>query len=207
MTGDKKCRIHNSSFIIHNSKGFTLIEMLVSLALFSVTVTIATDLFFSFQRVSRKTEALDHLATSARTALELIGREVRDGTVAYARYAGAIAEPQTDLYLLNSAQSETHFSYSPCASEEGAVPCLTIARDGGNAEKLTGTDIAVRDAAFYIAPSLDPLRFNAGNGAYASNQHPRVTIFLSLDNGLSTNDSNYTRYDAQTTISSRIYRR
>lgn len=176
-------------------RGFTLMEMLVALGLFAVVVTIATDLFLTFQRLSRKTESLDQLVANARLITERIVREVKEGTIDYDQYAStSLALPQNRLDLRNTSNTEVDF----------------VHRDEQlffNGEPLTSAAVRVQVAQFTIVPAADPFSFNEESGIFASNTQPRVTILLTLNNGRDPGDRDYTRYDVQTTISSRVYAR
>src|SRR3989338_5960982 len=84
--------------------GFTLMEMLMSLAIFSTVVTITTDIFFSYQRTQRKTEDLQKVVSTARFISEAIVREVKEGTIDYGyadyvRSGDILSNPQTVLAL------------------------------------------------------------------------------------------------------------
>ena len=182
-------------------KGFTLIEVLVGLTLFAVVSTIAADLFLTFQRVSRKTESLEVLTANARFVVERIAREVREGRIDYVRYAqeGLSTESQP-LFLRTRGNEPLAFQHI-----EDALVMVTGSND--TSEALTASEVRVRKADFVIAPTSDPFEFNNITGTFPSNEQPRVRIFLLLDNNLLDTDRNYTRYDVQTTISSRVYRR
>ncbi len=183
-----------------NARGFTLMETLVALTLFSVVVTIGTDLFFTFQRVSKRTEALENLVSNARFITERFASEVRAGTIDYTRYTTPISGRQTALYLSDTTGSAVDFVYD----EDTDVLLLTIPT---GSESLVSSGVRLRDVAFYITPGDDPFRFDIVPGDFAADIQPRVTIFLSFDNDLAVDNANYTRYDVQTTISSRTYRR
>lgn len=182
------------------ARGFTLMETLVALTLFSVVITIGTDLFFTFQRVGKRTEALETLVASARFITERFASEVRAGTIDYTRYAVPISGQQTALYLRDAGGAPVDFVYD----EDGDTLSLTIPT---GSESLVSSGVRLRDAAFYITPSDDPFRFDLILGDFNADIQPRVTVFLSFDNNLAQNDTNYTRYDVQTTITSRTYRR
>ena len=194
MTGNRH------GYQVRAKRGFTLMEVLVALALFSVVVTVSTNLFLSFQRTSRKTESLEQLTASARFIMEKIAREVREGTVDYQAYVAPLATPlnqnstQDVLYLRNSADELISFVY--------AGNTITL-----NGEELTGASVRVRTAQFTVIPSDNPFQFNELSGTFAADAQPRVTIFISLDNNKPEDDRDYTKYDVQTTISSRVYRR
>lgn len=219
MIGNKKLKIQNTECRMHCvHDGFTLVEVLVALSLFAVVVTIATDLFLSFQRTSRKTQNLEMVVTNARLVTERIVRELREGSFAYATFMqnnpnADLAQAQTELYIRSNAAVESHIYR---ADDSGGVenvcpdtqskPCMTLAV-GSATESLTGAGVRVRDARFFIAPTKDPFEFVGATGTFLANAQPRVTMYLSFENTKDPADPNYARYDVQTTISSRIYRR
>lgn len=174
-------------------------EVLVALALFSVVVTIATDLFISFQHAGRKTEGLENAVVAARFIMERVARETREGTVDFAAYpATPVSGVQQTLYLRSSTDEPISFSF---------IDNTVFLELDGSSEALTGGDIRVRDARFFINPDEDPFNFDTETGAFDADDQPRVAVFLSLDNGYEEGNSNYVRYDVQTTISARAYRR
>ncbi len=187
--------------------GFTLMEMLVALGLFSVVVVIATDLFFTFQKISRKTESLQHLTSDARFITETIARYIRENQIDYNAYVIPIREIQSVLHLRTSAQDEIEIAASACTSRENLdFNCVTLKRDE-TTERLSGSEVWIRAMRFYIAPEKSPFIFNVETGEYFSNTQPNVTVFLSIANNADESSENYTKYDVQTTITGRIYAR
>lgn len=187
------------------SRGFTLMEMLVALSLFSVVVTITTNIFFSFQQASRKTENLEVVTAGARLIMERIVREVREGTIDYAWYADHqpalnLTQSQNSLSILNREGKMILFAFD----STGHTLQLQV---GTDTENLSSSKLAVRDLSFKISPTKDPFVFDTDSGKYFENAQPRVTVLLSLDNNLPANHANYVHYDLQTTISSRVYQR
>lgn len=185
-------------------------EMLVALTLFSLVVTISTDLFFTFQRTSRKTENLENLVASARLMMEQIVREMRQGTIDYRFYADRSillgAQPiQTTLALRGQDGGQVQFEFS------GDTSTLTMRR-AGIAESLNSAGILVCQASFSIAPVSNPFEFVAAegdprSGQFRTNTQPRVTVFFSLGSTEESCQSNRGEYALQTTISSRQYAR
>lgn len=207
MTGVKKFR---------KLAGFTLMETLVALGVFTVVITIATDLFLTFQRVSRKTEGLELLTSGARFAIERIVREVREGVIDYERYDSAgialsASQSQNVLYMRDNLGNSLAFRFSDCSAQYEGNDCITLSANGQE-EAIVGAAIYVRDARFYIIPPENPFLFvtdpqDERSGQYAGNVQPRVTIFLALDNGRALHAQDYVRYETQTTVSSRSYLR
>lgn len=179
-------------------------EMLVALMLFSVVVTVSTDVFFTFQRASRKTENLETVVASARLIMERIAREAREGAIDYAWYSTQtgidLSDPQDSLVIRNRQQEQIQFNF------DGQRNALML-DVGGDIENLASSGVNMRNARFSISPHNDPFRFDINTGRYAEDAQPRVTVFLSLDNAYPPDHRDYVRYDVQTTISSRVYQR
>lgn len=57
--------------------GFTLIEMLVALAIFSIVVTVMLSVTISLVKAQRKTQNLQLVHDSARYAIEMMAKEIR----------------------------------------------------------------------------------------------------------------------------------
>lgn len=199
--------------MIGAKRGFTLIETLVALTLFSVIVTIGTDLFLAFQKTSRRTETIQALASDARFIIERVAREVREGMIDYPAYdlVGAINSDAAliQLNLRNAADETLQFSLSKDESicAQTVNPGCILLTSGSSSERLNAAAVYVRDAKFFIAPTQDPFRFDLATGTYLANIQPRVTILLSLTNGHLEGERDYMRYDVQTTLTSRVYRR
>lgn len=196
MTGDKR-------------HGFTLMEMLVALGLFSAVVVIATDLFFTFQKISRKTESLQRLTADARFITEAIARYVRENKIDYAAYRTPPNGAQDTLRLMSRTQvSITVHAENNC--QEDAQPsfrCVLVTQGESGSERFSGSQVWIRSLQFYIVPQENPLDFAMEIGQYRTDAQPRVTVFLSVANSGDENAENYTKYDVQTTINSRIYAR
>lgn len=180
-----------------NNSGFTLVEILVAMAIF-VTAATAIAAIFSYTTASqRKTEIVQKAQGDARFAMEVLSQEIRKGSVKYAAYDGGVipADPQDLLVLLDQDRGEVWFREQDGAvqiSETGAV---------GSWESLTPPDITVDLLRFYITPSTDPFV-----DAPASSSQPRVTIVLSTSSTPSNTDTPIRTF-LQTTVSSRQYLR
>lgn len=185
-------------------------EMLVALTLFSVVVSISTDLFFTFQRTGRKTENLEMLVGNGRLMMEQVSREVRQGMIDYNWYdqqsIDLSAQPtQNVLALLDREGNSIQFNFD---ADAGTVSM----RRFGVEEALNSSGIVVRNAYFSITPTSDPFQFISDTGdsrlgQFGTNIQPRVTALFALRGSASAGQQNYVEYDLQTTISSRVYRR
>lgn len=66
-------------FNYKNKKGFTLVEMIVSLAIFSIVATVALGALVSIVSANKKAQTLQSTITNLNFALESLSREMRVG--------------------------------------------------------------------------------------------------------------------------------
>jgi prepilin-type N-terminal cleavage/methylation domain-containing protein len=194
------------------NKGFTLIEILVVLAIFSVFVVLATDLFLTINRVQRETRVSERLLSESRYVLETISNEVRRGAIDYIAYGDpvdpedAIITPNEELIVIteNAEQIRIKKDTTFCPSSF-SMPCVVISRDGGATwASMTPLGIKVVDFKIIIHPRRDPFYFS-GTG-YLEDEQPKATVIITLG---STEElgPKYIEISNQTTVSMRTYGR
>ena len=71
----------NKRKLIFNEEGFSLMEMVVVLAVFSMTALMAVDLFVTITNVQRQVRNVQAVQSDARFVMESIVREAQVGTV------------------------------------------------------------------------------------------------------------------------------
>src|SRR3990167_3218613 len=143
-------------------RGFTLIEILVVLAIFSTTMVVAADLFLRINDTSRRVEFGNRIQVQLRETLEQIASEVRTGQIDYAVYGGSIpAGPLTSLKTVSDDGAKVEFVYGASDLCPTLSPkCLRIVKNGAEAN-LTPNNINVTNVAFYLTPSENPFARNA----------------------------------------------
>lgn len=176
----------------NNKKGFTLIEMLISISLFSVVVTIAFGALMTIMDASNKAKTIKIVVNNLNLAMESMTREIRVGqnyTCGRQTYevpgVNCETSPRDSLSLL-SKDGSTNIYYSYDSSDK------TIKVRKGNASNiysLTGEDVEIEDLKFYVVGT------EAGDGI-----QPRVFLLLK---GKITRPNIESRFDIQTTISQR----
>lgn len=192
--------------------GFTLVELLVVMAIFSTVVVMASDIFMLASRSQRKLFGAERVQSDARYTLEAISREVRTGSIDYDYYASrgtAVGTPDAELALRDSTDTAIRFRLSTSASQcadPTVSPCLLV-RVGSNPEQpITPRNVAVLSAKFYISPASDPSAFDASSGTYGQNDQPHVTVALIMESRGDQAAERSTLY-VQTTATSRAYPR
>lgn len=196
-------------------RGFTLMEMVVVLGIFSVVVTSASDIFIMANKSQRKVIALEKAQADARFAMEAMAREIRTGTIDFAYYESRytleeLASPESfeELAIIDSENERIVFGKSDneqyCGT--GGAPCLTVRIGGSDPQPISPKDVVVRNARFYLMPKRDPAYFNPSTGLYAADVQPHVTIVLALESARQDPAARSVVY-FQTTVVNRGYGR
>lgn len=198
--------------IKNNNQGFTLMEMLVVLAIFSVFVVIAADLFLTVNRVQRETRVSEQLLSETRFILDTIAREVRSGSIDYKAYGDPadstdpVVNPVSELRYTSSGMEGTIIKTDStvCPSAE-STPCVAISRDNGVSwASMTPVGVKVINLRFIIQPEADPFYFDGVT--WLADEQPMITAYITLG---STGElgSKYFEVTNQTSVSMRAYGR
>src|SRR6476660_3667458 len=76
----------NRSQLSKSQRGFTLIEILVSTAIFVVVVAAMLSLFNYTLKINRRVKSLREVAQGTRTFTETLTREIRNGRIDYSSW-------------------------------------------------------------------------------------------------------------------------
>ncbi len=177
---------------VHTS-GFTLIEMLVAVALFATVVAISGGVYLSIMKAQLRSINMRKVQEDSRYALEAVGREFRMGEVDHDYYGGEIPSPTPTLALINSRGVKIKFRFESERLEKKV--------GDGSFIPLTQESTKVTNSEFYISPLTDP--FVEGG----KNIQPRVTVCLTARSGSPGVPGRETEIVLQTTISSHTYKR
>ncbi len=176
-------------------EGFTLVEMLIAVTLFSIASVIIASIFINSITLEQNTLSYQKLQNNSRYILEKIAKEVRG----------------RELVLIFPGENPTS-SINFYPDEMGNVVSVYLGEnndlkywENGLEDSLNTVDVAVEEFKVYILPVESPFSMEP-----ASNIQPRVTIMLKLKNRQVGNDTDnkYTKeLSVQTTISSKNYKR
>jgi len=198
MIGDKGASRRRS--------GFSLMEILIVVALFSMASVILSQTYVSFNRLHRNVASMSVLSQDMRFAMELLVREARNTSIDFEAYGSGESVSSTSLRLKTPILTE-EISIQPssvCADPSGAS-CLALSTDGGATwNPITSAHVNVKRFLVSFRPTVSP--FEKVGGAYPNNIQPVVTFHLELEY-LTGNPRNTVTLEAQTTVSSRRYQR
>jgi len=181
-----------STFKYYNNSGFTLIEMLVSLALYTVVVTIAVGSLLMLISGSGRGQAEQSVMTTLTFALDSMTREIRTGTQYYCRsYGNSAFDNQESISTTQDCSAGDGTTMSPfhgVSFVEGGNSITAgdtriayyydrnnqnIMRKVGNrtAESIVSDTIIINRADFFVTGT-------APQSAGGDTEQPTVTIVI-----------------------------
>lgn len=194
-----------------NNGGFTLIEMLVSLAVFTIVLFIATSSFLSIVNSDRKSRATRVATDNLNVALEDMSRRIKTGLAYDCGGGGAPLDCSAPSDAFSFTDQNGKFLMYKWGSGNGAIivgnaasgcgsgysggqGCILISEDGGATFLTsTGSDIDVKNLDFYVS----------GAAPWPDTKQPGVVI--AVDGSLGSQTSTKVAFKIQTSITQRQY--
>lgn len=194
----------------HNNKtaGFTLIEMLVSLALFTIVSTVTVGALLSLIGGSQRLMKQQTLTSSAIWSLDNMTREIRTGNYYYCGDSDASKDVE-DIADCASGNKAMSFVESSTRSSSGGRVAYYFAKDPsltgepGSLWRKIGTDLATKLLPDDVVVDISRSRFFVtGSETLTKNntdtEQPTVTIIMVLAETAETASTTF-----QTTITQR----
>lgn len=213
-------------FIQNNNEGFTLIEILISLSIFSLLVFAVSVIYVAFNNSQIRTSASQQLLNDSQYAMELMAREIRKSSIVNysptSVWCNNLIAPSgkilDDCIILeredgqsfaftslkdavSSPYTDLYYILLDCNDDYSF--CESWKNNHQSNDSLLNValnNINLDALDFVISPASDP--FVSGG----SNQQPKVTIKMATSYASGNNIENVS-HTFQTTVSSRVYRR
>lgn len=199
--------------------GFTFMEMIVVISLFSILMVATSDIFMRAQRTQRKTAALQRLQDDARYLMQKTATELQAGSIDYGQYANAQDCDDTHVSAIKPADGNALLAFrrfdgshlylqksdSVCVDEQ-STPCFAMSDDGATWSSASSKGVKIESLFFYISPDKDPFTYCDASGAYLRDVQPRVTVNLTASATVA-GVTEPVRLSVQTTLTSREYKR
>lgn len=189
-------------------RGFTLIEMLVSTAIFTIVMVIALGALLAMSESDRKAQTLKAVVNNLNFSLDSISRAVRTG-VGYhcgSLVGGDCTTPPGGTFFAFTSSSGTGVAYrlentitdgsaGVVCGQAAAIGCIARSLDGGTTwSAVTAPEVVITNLSFYLIGSAA--------GAIDSTQ-PKLTILLS--GYVQVTGTRQTTFNLQTSVTQRLY--
>lgn len=176
--------------------GFTLVELLVSVAIFSIVMMVAVGALLTMSEANRKAQALKSVMNNLNFAVESLSRSIRVGTSFHCGVSGSITAPQdctggSPYFAFESSTGD------PASGVDQVVYRFTSNRiersvDGGGVfYPVTAPEVVIEDLRFYVV----------GAGS-ADTVQPKVVITIRGYAGISARIRS--EFNLQTTVTQRL---
>ncbi len=174
------------NFSIGKNSGFTLIEMMVSIAIFSIIMTISMGALLNIIDINRKSQSVKTIMNNLSFALEDMARDIRFGT-------GYSCTGSCDTLSLQFQgvrdTAPRNILYSKVGPDANECYMVNKTADNGTPVALTAPEACITNLSFIVK----------GQGVGDTLQ-PRVLITLS---GHAGSGKTQTDFKLQTTVSRR----
>lgn len=171
--------VHASCFMLRD-QGFTLVELVVAIAVFATVVTLVSSIFVSSVGSQRKNINNQDVLDNGRYVLETMGRAIRQGI---------ITQPPSDATQSTIQLNHPTKGVVVYQLDNGQVKETS----GGNTTTLSSSNVTVQKLTFAVQ----------GNSAPPSDTNqPRVTISISIKSTQSTSGTD-SIINLQTTVTPR----
>ena len=187
----------------NKKEGFTLIEMVVSLAIFSVVAVIALGALIRIISANQKAQAIQAAVTNVNFALESMSREIRVGKDLIPTSGTAIDEvsfvsmrshEKCELYNAYRFIDVSGIKHLQKAEEIDPDDCAVGSKVFTDSDfiDITSPNITLTGGSFTVTP--DP----------ADSSKPYKLISFQLSGFAGDKEKNRTYFDVQTAVSSRV---
>jgi prepilin-type N-terminal cleavage/methylation domain-containing protein len=181
--------------ILSKKEGFTLIEILVSLSIFSLVVVVAAGALLTAMDGNRKTQGLKSVLNNLNFALESITREVRVGS----EYGCDPADCEKTLTFTSSDGKLIMYKFNftdnstdgPGGDHPNPTGQIFKSVDGGDAYEVTAPEVKIEDVHFYIEGE-------------SSGDSEQPKVFMTVNGYAGVKLRNRSHFNLQTTITQRL---
>jgi len=144
----------------HTQKGFSLIEMMVAVALFAVVMVISTGALLALIDATRKAQALQSVMNNLNIALDGMVRSIRMGHVYHCGNLGSISEPRdcengNTFFAFEAFGGDTNsisdqWIYNFTTDANGVGRIYKSVNGGGTWFAITTPEVEIEDMDIYV---------------------------------------------------------
>jgi prepilin-type N-terminal cleavage/methylation domain-containing protein len=183
-----------------NKPGFTLMEMLLVVLIFSLTSAALAQIFVNITRLQRRIAYNAILSQDMRFIMEMAVRSGRNNFIDYSSQPLANRTSTFRMLKPNGDVIEVMPQDSATCGDTTVTNCLMMRENGGSWEKLTAKRVNVKFFDVYYRPPNNPFTDPSND------QQPFLTFNIGLEY-MAPNPTDKVFLQAQSTVSSRVYQR
>jgi len=148
-------------------KGFTLVEMLVAIAVFMMVVTVAMSALMSIINANRKAKAIQSIVSNVNFVVESISRDIRMGSKYYCGTTQGVSDCSTGSgypsvnYISPDGTMRVYYNFTPpvgsvrgylrkCTDTLIGTNCSSILSNNPYYSQITSPDVNVLSVEFYV---------------------------------------------------------
>ncbi len=171
--------------VFRDQRGFTLVEMIVAIFIFSIVMVIATGSLITVIGANRKAQAVKSVMNNLNFSLDSMARAIRVGTDYDCGVSACAVDGSSEFSFIDTDGREVMYRLNDETSR------IERSVDGGTFLTLTAPEVVVEYLRFYA----DGFESNDG-------EQPRVLIVLGGTAG--ETERTRTTFNLQTMVSQRI---
>lgn len=191
-------------------RGFTLIELMVSVAIFAIVMVIALGALLAISTADRKAETIASVMNNLNFAVESMGRNIRTGYDYHCvtTTGGDCSSGGTLLKFTSQGGSETVYAFdnSALCQQTGTVQgCIVRSIDGGATyASITAPEVIVTNVSTGGSGLTFYLR-GSDLGSTGDNVQPNVVI--TVTGYVQISPTQKSPFNLQTSVTQRLYDR
>jgi prepilin-type N-terminal cleavage/methylation domain-containing protein len=184
--------------MLMTNRGFTLIEMLVSTAIFAMVMVIALGALLAMSESDRRAQTINTIANNLNFALDSMSRSVRTG---FGYNCGSVNGHDCNLgassfYFTDSNGRAVAYQLDTTSSatcgQTGSIGCIERSINNGAWAPITAPEVVITNLTFYLIGSVS-----------GDTLQPKLTITV---NGYALGSANKpVNFNLQTSVTQRIY--
>ena len=192
---------HNGKQRVESTRdGFSLIEVVVSLAIFSITMVIITGALLSIIGANRKAQSLQSVMGNLNFAVESMMRDMRTGTLYHCGSSGNISTPQ------NCASGDNWFAFETSGGDRSTGSDQVVYRYNTTDKSIERSTQGGATGTFFLITSpeviIDNLTFYTLGALSTDNLQPKTIIIIAGNAGIARGKQ--TKFNIQTMVSQRV---
>ncbi len=194
-----------------NNKGFTLVELMVSVSIFAVVMILCMGAILTVLDSNRKSQSVRAVMDNLSYSLEGMTRAIRFGSV-YHCGAGSVMTTQNCAYpngsntlsVLDSTKAQ-HIKFWFDAGNKKIVKTVSDSLGSGAVDyDLTSPDVTIQSLTFYTS-GTDSYPFASNNCASGGFDCFQPKVIVVIKGFAGTKPSTQTAFSLETTLSQRAF--